>query len=126
MKFNRLVMQYQKEDGEIGYKMTTYDIEVIAKNTGGLVPAILYFHDNQDVTDDVRAIRYGLESPYSYIDDYDKFQKMLYKKEQQAINNLYDFIRIRPKRFSSPKQWLWSFCLLIIMTIPVLVAFILK
>ncbi len=60
--------------------MATYDIEVIAKSTGGLAPTILYFHDNQDVTDDVRAIRFGLESPYSYIEDYDKFQKCYIKR----------------------------------------------
>ena len=126
MKFNRLVTQYQKENGEVGYKMATYDIEVIAKSTGGLVPAIRYFHDNEDVTDDIKAIRYGLESPYSYIDDYNKFQKMLYKKEQQSIKELYDLISIRPKRLSSAKQWLWSFCVLVIMSIPVLVALILR
>ena len=126
MKFNRLINQYQKENGEFGYKMATYEIEVIARNIGGHVPNILYFHDNQDVTDDIKAIRYGIKPPYSYIDDYDKFQKILYKKEQQAMNNLYELIKIRPKKLSSTKQLLWSFGVLILMTIPLLVAFILK
>ncbi|RUL48269.1 MULTISPECIES: sodium:proton antiporter [Lysinibacillus] len=126
MKFNRLVTQYQKENGEISYKMATYEIDVIAKSTGGLAPTILYFHDNRDVTDDVRAIRFGLESPYKYIEDYDAFQKMLYKKEQRAVNDLYDTISIRPKNMSTTKQVLWSFGVLLLMTIPLLVAFILK
>lgn len=126
MKFNRLVTQYQKENGEIGYRMATHDIDVIAKSTGGLAPTILYFYDNQDVTDDIRAIRFGLESPYSYIEDYDKFQKIIYKKEQRAVNDLYDSISIRPKNMTTSKQVLWSFGVLLLMTIPLLVAIILK
>lgn len=126
MKSNRLLFQYQKENGVIGYKIKTFDIDVIAKATGGLAPTILYFHDNQDVTDDIRAIRFGLESPYSYIDDYDKFQTLLYKKEQRALNDLYDSISIRPKKMSTSKQILWSFGVLILMMIPLLVAIILR
>lgn len=126
MKVNRLVTQYQKENGEISYKMKTHNIDVMAKSTGGLAPTILYFQDNQDVTDDVRALRFGLESPYTYIEDYDKFQKMLYKKEQRALNDLYDTISIRPKNMSTSKQILWSFGVLLLMTIPLLVAIILK
>lgn len=126
MKVNRLVQQYQKDNGELRYKMTSFDIDVIAKSTGGLAPSILYFHDNQDVTDDIRALRFGLESPYAYIDDYDWFQKMLYKKEQRALNDLYDSISIRPKNMSRWKQILWSFGILLLMTLPLLVAMILK
>ncbi|SOC25687.1 hypothetical protein SAMN05880501_11928 [Ureibacillus xyleni] len=126
MKTNRLVKQYQNDNGEVRYKMATFDINVIAKSTGGLAPTILYFHDNQDVTDDIRAIRFGLDSPYSYIEDYDAFQKMLHKKEQKAINDLYDSISIRPKNMSTGKQILWSFGVLLLMSIPLLVAIILK
>lgn len=126
MKLNRLVRQYQGNNGEVGYKMTTFDIDVIAKSTGGLAPTILYFHDNQDVTDDIRSLRFGIDSPYTYIDDYGKFQTMLYKKEQQALNNLYDTISIRPKNMSTSKQILWSFGVLLLMTIPLLVALILR
>ncbi|HWK21603.1 MAG TPA: sodium:proton antiporter [Ureibacillus sp.] len=126
MKSNRLITQYEKENGEIGYKMVTFDIDVIAKSTGGLAPNILYFHDNKDVTDDIRSLRFGLNSPYSYIDDYDQFQTMLYKKEQQALNNLYDTISLRPKNMSVIKQVLWSFGVLLLMTIPIFVAFILR
>ncbi|MFC7687531.1 sodium:proton antiporter [Ureibacillus sp. GCM10028918] len=126
MKSNRLVTQYQRDNGEAGYKMTTFEIDVIAKSTGGLAPTILYFHDNQDVTDDIRSLRFGVDSPFTFIDDYGQFQTMLYKKEQQALNNLYDTISIRPKNMSTPKQILWSFGVLLLMTIPLLVAIILR
>ncbi|RHW31456.1 sodium:proton antiporter [Lysinibacillus yapensis] len=125
MKKNRLVAPYEK-DGKTYYKMSTFDIEVIAKSTGGLAPTLLYFHDNQDVTDDIRALRFGLNSPYSYIEDYDEFQSMLHKKEQRALEDLYDTISIRPKNMSTSKQVLWSFGVLLLMTIPFLVAMILK
>lgn len=126
LKLNRLVTQYEKKTGEIGYKMTTFDIDVIAKQNGGLAPTILYFHDNQDVTDDIRTLRFGFDSPYSYIDDYEQFQTMLYHKEQQALNNLYDSFSVRPKNMSTSKQVLWSFGVLLLMTIPILVAMILR
>lgn len=126
MKLNRLVKTYQKDTGETGYKMTTFDIDVLAKASGGLAPTILYFHDNQDVTDDIRSLRFGLNSPYSYIDDYEQFQQMLYHKEQRALNNLYDTFSVRPKNMSTSKQILWSFGVLLLMTIPLLVAMILR
>ena len=126
MKVNRLIAQYQKENGELGYRMVTNDINVIAKSTGGIAPTIPYFHDNQDVTDDIRSLRFGYESPYSYIDNYDAFQKMLYQKEQRAVNDLYDTISIRPKNMSTAKQVLWAFGVLLLMSIPLLVAFILN
>lgn len=126
MKTNRLVTQYQKDTGEVSYKMSTFDIDVIAKPTGGLAPTILYFHDNQDITDDIRSLRFGVNSPYSYIDDYEHFQSMLYKKEEKALNNLYDTISIRPKNMSTSKKVLWSFGVLLLMTIPLLVAILLR
>ncbi|MCM3390485.1 sodium:proton antiporter [Ureibacillus chungkukjangi] len=126
MQLNRLVLQYQKDAGEVGYKMKSFDIEVIAKSTGGLAPTILYFHDNQDITDDIRSLRFEVNSPYSYIDDYEEFQTMLYKKEQRALNNLYDTFSIRPKNMSTSKQVLWSFGVLLLMTIPLLVAIMLR
>ncbi len=126
MASNRLVEEYVKENGEKGYKMITFDIEVVAKANGGLAPIIIYLHDNRDVTDDIRSLRFGLQSPFSYIDNYDEFQSMLYHKEQQAINNLYDSISMRPKNMSTSKQILWSFGVLLLMTIPLLVALFLR
>lgn len=126
MILNRLVKQYEKDTGEIGYKMVSFDIDVIAKQNGGLAPTILYFHDNQEVTDDIRSLRFGADSPYTYIDDYEQFQTMLYNKEQRALNNLYDTFSVRPKNMSTAKQVLWSFGVLLLMTIPLLVAIILR
>lgn len=122
MKSNRLIQEYINDKGEKVYKMATFDIDVLAKSTGGLSPTIIYLHDNQDVTDDIRALRFSIHSPYSFIEDYDKFQTMLYYKEQCAINDLYDSISIRPKNMSVTKQILWSIGVLILMTIPLLIA----
>ena len=119
---NRLVKEEVKATGEKVYRMVTYDIDVIAKSTGGLAPTIFYFYDNQDVTDDIRAIRFGHYPPSSYIEDYEQFQKMLYQKEQRALNNLYDSISIRPKNMSTGKQIIWSVGVLLLMSIPLLVA----
>lgn len=122
MIINRLVKECINENGEKVYKMVTHDIDVIAKATGGLAPTIIYMHNNQDVTDDIRQIRFSARSPYSYIEDYDEFQTMLYHKEQKAINDLYDSISLRPKNMTPGEQTLWSFGILLLMTIPLLVA----
>lgn len=122
MTINRLVKEYINEYGEKVYKMATHDIHVIAKANGGLSPTIIYLYNNQDVTDDIRQIRFGVRSPYSYIEDYDEFQTMLYHKEQQAINDLYDSISLRPKNMSAKEQTLWNIGILLFMSIPLLVA----
>lgn len=122
MIINRLVKECINENGEKVYKMVTHDIDVIAKATGGLAPTFIYMHNNQDVTDDIRQIRFSARSPYSYIEDYDEFQTMLYHKEQKAINDLYDSISLRPKNMTPGEQTLWSFGILLLMTIPLLVA----
>ena len=122
MTLNRLLRETIDEEGKTVIKMKTFEIDVIAKSSGGLAPTLIYLYDHQDVTDDIRAIRFGHPSPYSYIEDYDQFQKMLYQKEEQAINDLYDSFSIRPKNMSTGKQILWSFGVLLIMSIPFLVA----
>ena len=122
MTLNRLLRETIDEEGKTVIRMKTFEIDVIAKSSGGFAPTLIYLHDHQDVTDDIRAIRFGHPSPYSYIEDYDQFQKMLYKREEQAINNLYDSFSIRPKNMSIGKQILWSFGVLLIMSIPFLVA----
>lgn len=119
---NRLVKECINHDGDKVYKMATHDIDVIAKATGGLAPTIIYLHDNQDVSDEIREIRFGARSPYSYIEDYDQFQTMLYYKEQKAINDLYDSISLRPKNMTAGEQTLWSIGVLLLMSIPLLVA----
>lgn len=122
MSSNRLIQKYINENGETAYRMATFDIDVIAKATGGLAPTIIYLHKNQDVTDDIRSIRFGNKSPSSYIDNYNEFQSMLYQKEQKALNDLYDSFSIRPKNMSTGKQILWSFGVLLLMAIPLVVA----
>lgn len=126
MATNRLVQEYVKDNGKKGYKMVTFDIEVVAKGNGGLAPIIIYLHEDRDVTDEIRSLRFGAQSPYSYIDNYDEFQSRLYQKEQKAISDLYDSISIRPKNMSTGKQVLWSFGVLLLMAIPLFVVFYLR
>ena len=127
LKLNQLVREEVSENGKIVYKMATFDIDVVAKSTGGLAPTITYLYNEQDVTDDIRALRFHYQNPASFIEDYPAFQNMLYQKEQRAINDLYDSISIKPKNMSTGKQIIWSFGVILIMLIPFLIAaFILK
>ena len=119
---NKLVREEINGNGETIYKMATFDINVIAKSTGGLAPTILYLHNDQDVTDDIRALRFHYENPALFIEDYPAFQTMLYQKEQRAINDLYESISIKPKNMSTGKQIIWSFGVIFIMLIPLLIA----
>ena len=119
---NKLVREEINENGETVYKMATFDINVIAKSTGGLAPTIIYLYNEQDVTDDIRALRFHYENPALFIEDYPAFQTMLYQKEQRAINDLYESISIKPKNMSTGKQIIWSFGVIFIMLIPLLIA----
>ncbi|HWL23435.1 MAG TPA: sodium:proton antiporter [Ureibacillus sp.] len=119
---NPLIQEVQNENGSTIYKMTTFDIEVIAKMTGGLAPTIIYLHNNKDVTDYIRAIRFGTKQPSTYIENYEEFQSMLFQKEEKAISDLYDSISLRPKNMSTGKQIIWSFAVLALMSIPLLIA----
>ena len=119
---NKLVREEINENGETVYKMATFDIDVIAKSTGGLAPIIIYLYNEQDVTDDIRALRFHYENPALFIEDYPAFQTMLYQKEQRAINDLYESISIKPKNMSTGKQIIWSFGVIFIMLIPLLIA----
>lgn len=119
---NKLVREEINESGETVYKMATFDIDVIAKSTGGLAPTIIYLYNEQDVTDDIRALRFHYENPALFIEDYPAFQTMLYQKEQRAINDLYESISIKPKNMSTGKQIIWSFGVIFIMLIPLLIA----
>lgn len=123
MVINPLVKECINDQGETVYRIATYDIDVVAKaSTGDLAPTMIYLHNNKDITDSIRQIRFSVHSPYSYIEDYDQFQSMLYQKEQKAIKDLYDYFSIRPKNMSAKMQVLWNFGVLLIMTIPLFVA----
>ena len=118
---NHLIKEEQNENGQTVYKMASFEVDVVAKLTGGIAPTITYFHNERDVTDDIRAIRFHFENPASYIEDYAQFQTMLFEKEQRALNKLYESISLKPKNMSTGKQILWSFFVLLLVSIPLLV-----
>lgn len=117
---NPLIEHTVNDAGETIYQMKTMDIDVIARLTGGIAPTITYMHKEQDITDDIRAIRFHFENPTSYIENYADFQTMLYQKEQHAINALYESISIKPKNMSPGQQILWSSFVFLLVMIPVL------
>lgn len=116
---NPLIEQVINAAGETVYKMKTFDIDVMARLTGGIAPTITYMLRDQDVTDDIRAIRFHFENPSSYIENYADFQTMLYQKEQRAINALYESISLKPKNMSTGKQILWNFFIFLLVMTPV-------
>ncbi|WP_336047051.1 sodium:proton antiporter [Solibacillus ferritrahens] len=123
---NRLIEIVTNDVGETVYKMKTFDIHVTAKLTGGIAPTITYIHEDNDVTDDIRAIRFHFENPASYIENYPSFQKMLFEKEQRAVNELYEMISIKPKNMSTGKQILWSSFVFLLVMIPVFIILLIK
>lgn len=123
---NPLIKIIIEEDGNTTYQMVTFDIEVVARLTGGIAPTISYMYNDNDVTDDIRAIRFHHDNPASYIEDYSSFQQMLYEKEQRAINELYETLTIKPKNMSTAKQLLWSFFLLFLVMLPVFVVMLIN
>ena len=123
---NRLIEIVTNDVGETVYKMKTFDIHVTAKLTGGIAPTITYLHGDKDVTDDIRAIRFHFENPASYIENYASFQKMLFEKEQRAVNELYEMISIKPKNMSTGKQILWSSFVFFLVMIPVFIILLIK
>lgn len=123
---NRLIEIVTNDVGETVYKMKTFDIHVTAKLTGGIAPTITYLHGDKDVTDDIRAIRFHFENPASYIENYASFQKMLFEKEQRAVNELYEMISIKPKNMSTGKQILWSSFVFLLVMIPVFIILLIK
>lgn len=118
---NKLIREEIDVNGKKVYKMASFDIEVIAKHTGGLAPSIIYKLNNEDITEDIRKLRFHYENPASFIEDFPQFQTMLYEKEQKALNQLYDHYSIRPKNMAAGKQVLWSFFVLLLITIPMFI-----
>ncbi len=122
MAVSDIVTQYEDEQGNVSYKMKTHDIKVQATQNSGLTPVITYWMGDKEITDDIRSLRFSPRPPSSYIKDYEEFQTMLNAKEQRAINELYEQMRIKPKNMSSGKQIVWSFFVIIIAMLPLLVA----
>lgn len=121
-----LIEQTTNDVGATIYQMATFDIDVVARLTGGIAPTITYMHGDKDVTDDIRAIRFHFENPAAYIENYAAFQSMLYQKEQQAVNTLYESISFKPKNMSTGKQILWSFFVFLLVLAPVFLILLLK
>ena len=122
MAVSDIVQEFEDEQGNVFYKMKTHDIEVQAMHSSGLAPVITYWIGEKDITEDIRNLRFSPRTPSSYIQDYDEFQSMLYAKEQRAINELYEKMSIKPKNMTTGKQILWSFFVMILAMLPLLVA----
>lgn len=122
MAVSDIVQEFEDEQGNVLYKMKTHDIEVQAMHSAGLAPVITYWIGEKDITEDIRNLRFSPRPPSSYIQDYDEFQSMLYGKEQRAINELYEKMSIKPKNMTTGKQILWSFFVMILAMLPLLVA----
>ena len=122
MAVSDLLKEYTDENGEIYYSMCTHDIDVKAHYSSGLAPILTYWIGEKEITDDLRQLRFSPRQPSSYIRDYDHFQAMLYVKEQRAINELYEQHSLKPKNMSNSKQILWSFFVMMLAILPLLVA----
>lgn len=123
---NPLIEKIINDAGETVYKMKTFEIDVVARLTGGIAPTISYLHHEKDVTDDIRAIRFHFDNPASYINDYSSFQSMLFEKEQRAINELYETISMKPKNMSTVKQILWSLFVFLLVMFPIFIILLIK
>lgn len=116
---NRLVIQYIDEQQVATYSLKKGEYTVTAQTHGGLAPTLSYFLDGEDVTDDIRALRFSPIPPQSFLPEFEAFQAMLYEKEQHALQQLYDQYTIRPKNMTAKQQVLWSFGLLLIIAVPI-------
>lgn len=115
MALNPLVVAYEK-DGVTHYKMKTYDITVKAHQSTGIVPVTTYWIGEEDVTSAVLKLRLSPQSPTTYVDDYEAWQSMVFTKEQQAIQALYEFASLAPtfKKPLAKKLWPVLFALLLL------------
>lgn len=121
MAVSDIVKEYTNDNGDVYYTMCTHDIDVLAKHSSGLAPVITYWIGEKEITDDIRKLRFSPRPPSTYIQDYDDFQAMLYAKEQRAINQLYEQHSIKPKNMTTSKQILWSFFVMFLAILPLLV-----
>lgn len=120
---NNLVIQHVDKNNVASYSLRRGNYTVKAETQGGLAPTLFYFLDGEDVTEDVRALRFSPIPPQNFLADFEAFQAMLYDKEQKALQQLYDQYTIRPKNMTATQQVLWSFGLLALVALPVLLIF---
>lgn len=116
---NKLVVQHIDAQNIASYSIKRGNYTVKAETQGGLAPTLYYFLDGEDVTEDVRALRFSPIPPQNFLADFESFQAMLYEKEQKAMQQLYDQYTIRPKNMTATQQVFWSFGLLVLLAIPI-------
>ena len=116
---NKLVIQHVDDQNVATYSIKRGNYTVKAETQGGLAPTLYYFLDGEDVTEDVRALRFSPIPPQNFLPDFEKFQSMLYDKEQKAMQHLYDQYTIRPKNMNATQQVVWSLGLMLLVAVPI-------
>lgn len=126
MALNRLVREQTDAKGNTIYVMLPEEIEVRATQNSGIAPSITYWVKDEDVTEDIRKLRFNFTAPGDYIQDYEEFQAKLFVKEEQAIQALYEKVSLVPKNMSTGKQILWGLFVFILISLPILIVGLLK
>ena len=116
---NPLITMITSEEETI-YKMKTYDITVKAHQSTGIVPVTTYWIGEEDVTSAVLKLRLSPQSPSEYVEDYEAWQTMLFAKEQQAIQALYEFSTIEPTLTKPYQRLLWPVVLATLVLAPII------
>ena len=119
MALNPLITMMTSEEETI-YKMKTYDITVKAHQSTGIVPVTTYWIGEEDVTSAVLKLRLSPQSPSEYVEDYEAWQTMLFAKEQQAIQALYEFSTIEPTLTKPYQRLLWPVVLAALVLAPII------
>lgn len=119
MALNPLITMITSEEETI-YKMKTYDITVKAHQSTGIVPVTTYWIGEEDVTSAVLKLRLSPQSPSEYVEDYEEWQTMLFAKEQQAIQALYEFSTIEPTLTKPYQRLLWPAVLAALVLAPII------
>lgn len=119
MALNPLITMITSEEETI-YKMKTYDITVKAHQSTGIVPVTTYWIGEEDVTSAVLKLRLSPQSPSEYVEDYEEWQTMLFAKEQQAIQALYEFSTIEPTLTKPYQRLLWPVVLAALVLAPII------
>lgn len=126
MALNRLIRQQIDSEGNTIYVMLPDEIEVRATQSSGIAPTITYWINGEDVTEDIRKLRFSPNNPNDYIQDYEDFQAKLFVKEEQAIAKLYESVSLMPKNMSVGKQLLWGLFVFILISLPIFIAVLVK
>lgn len=126
MALNKLVHEQLDEEGHTIYVMLSEEVEVRATQTSSFAPTFTYWVNGEDVTEEIRKLRFSPQLPSDYIQDYEEFQTKLYVKEQQAVATLYEQFSLAPKNMSIPKQILWGAFVFLLISLPIFIVFYFK